>query len=528
MNFKKYMMLGGVVLTLGMTSCVGDLDLEPIDPSLTYADPNSPVFVSNAFAQCYANLAYCSTIGPGDSNIKTDDAGMAVYNRLIFAMNEFPTDEAFWIWYKDGYQELVPLTVSATNPQIEMCFSRLYQHIAVCNSFLATTEGSSVEGLAQMRDEVRALRAMSYYWVCDIFGNSVFTTDNPLGQEAPQYTRKQIYAWLEAELRDLVDNGNLAATPVYGRVGKDGAEALLARLYLNAEVYTDGEVSGWADCLTRCNNIINRHKGSGYENSGLANHYLNLFAGNNDMYMPGGSKPGENEILWGVPFDAVNGQSYGGTTFLIAGALSAGDLGSNASWSCLTAKKELSERFLAEPQDVRCSLWKTDNGIENQGFGEFDKAGYQALKWNNYLATDNGVLDSNVDATAFGNADFAFIRLADVYLMRAECFLHGQGDRSEALEGVNYLRGRAGVSLWTGSDLTADNLLDERSRELYFECTRRSDLIRFGKYVGANQMMWAWKGNAIAGSSIQEFRKLMPIPANILAAQPSLVQNPGY
>jgi len=530
MNIKKYMMLGGMALTLGMTSsCVGDLDLEPIDPTQTYAQVNDPVFVGNSFAQCYANLAYASTMEPGQSNISAPDAGMSVYTRLLFTINEMSADEAFWIWEDNGLREINTNTVSASNRQVEMCYSRLYQHVAVCNAFLSVTEESSVDGIAQMRDEVRALRALTYYWICDIFGNSPFTVSEPDGEEAPQYTRRQLYDWLEGELTSLVDNSNLSDNPVYGRVGRDGVEALLARLYLNAEVYTDGAVSAWDKCLTRCNNIINRHKGTGFKSSGLAEHYLNIFAGNNDLYMPGGDKKGENEILWGVPFDAETGQSYGGSTFLIAGALSAGDLGSTASWSCLAARKELSDRFAEEPQDVRWSLWVRDGRTpENQDFLDFAVAGYQCLKWSNFLATDNGVLDRNVNATAYGSADVPLIRLADVYLMRAECYLHGQGNASDALEGVNFLRERAGVSKWTIGQLTADMLLDERSRELYFECTRRSDLIRFGKYVGPTQSLWMWKGNSKNGSTIQEFRKLMPIPTNILAAQPSLVQNKGY
>ena len=136
--------------------------------------------------------------------------------------------------------------------------------------------------------------------------------------------------------------------------------------------------------------------------------------------------------------------------------------------------------------------------------------------------------DAYLDRCETSINNVAKFRLADVYLMRAECFLHGQGDRVSALEGVNYLRERAGVSKWVGSELNAENLLDERSRELYFEMTRRTDLIRFGKYVGPAQATWAWKGNSLDGGTISERYRLMPIPTNILAAQPEFKQNPGY
>lgn len=532
MNIKKYMILGGVGLAMGLSSvsCVGDLDLEPIDPTKIFADPADPEFVGNAFAECYAIMGFAGTAGPGDANLSVPDAGASVYNRVIFEMQEFPTDEVFWIWEDNGLRDMNINNYSASNKQIEICYSRLYQHIAICNSFLSVTEDNAADPeIAVMRDEVRTLRAMSYYWVVDIFGNGGFTIGAPDGTEPVQTPRAEIAAWLETELIDLVENSNLKDVPAYGRVGKDAAEALLARLYLNYEVYAG--TGKWAECLRRCNNIINRHKGGGFRNSGLAEHFLYLFCRNNSEYMPGGGNAQENEILWGQPYDADKMQSYGGTTWLIAAPLSEGDLGSQASWSCMTARKQLSERFLEEPNDVRWSLWKTDaqgRGIENEAFLDFSIAGYQALKWNGLTKAIGGAWSETVTSTTFASTDLAWIRLSDIYLMRAECWLNGVGDPTEALEGVNLVRARAGVSEWQLGQLTADNLLEERSRELYYEMTRRTDLIRFGKYVGPAQAVWSWKGNAPGGSRINDRYALMPIPTNILAAQPDFKQNPGF
>lgn len=527
MNIKKYLMLGGAALILGSatSSCIGDLDLEPIDPSQIFADPSSPEFVSRSFAECYALMGLCGNSDPGSSNLTVPDAGASVYTRLIFEMEEFPTDEAFWVWEDNGLRDMCTTNFSADNKQVEIAYGRFFQHIAVCNDFLANTDGATDEATVRMRDEVRALRAMTYFWVCDIFGNATFTLAKPDGSiQPPQLARAELYAWLVGELNDLLTNGHLADTPVYGRVGKDGVEALLARVYLNAEVYTDGAVSAWDKCLTHCNNIITRHKGTGFMGSGLANHYLYLFSRENEQYMPGGGNTAENEILWGVPFDEDKMQSYGGTTFLLAGALGSGMYGSQASWSCLTAREPLSNRF--EGGDLRTQLWLKGNGIENQAFLDFSIAGYQPLKWTNLTPDGNGGFSSTVKASTFCSADLAMIRLADVYLMRAECFLHGQGNLTDALEGINFLRLRAGVAPWDEFD--EESLLDERSRELYFEMTRRSDLIRFGKYVGNGQSIWAWKGNARNGQRIDRRYLLMPIPTNILSAQPSFKQNPGY
>ena len=128
----------------------------------------------------------------------------------------------------------------------------------------------------------------------------------------------------------------------------------------------------------------------------------------------------------------------------------------------------------------------------------------------------------------FANTDLAWIRLSDIYLMRAECYLHGHGDATEALEGVNFVRERAGVTPWQIGQLTLDNLLAERCRELYWELTRRSDLVRFGRFTGPNQKLWSWKGNALEGNNIDSRYDLMPIPVNVIAASPDFKQNKGY
>ena len=128
----------------------------------------------------------------------------------------------------------------------------------------------------------------------------------------------------------------------------------------------------------------------------------------------------------------------------------------------------------------------------------------------------------------FASTDFPIIRLADVYLMAAECSLRGAGDQAQGLEYVNYVRSRAGVTAWAAVNFNLDNLLDERSRELYWENTRRTDLVRFGKFTG-NTYNWAWKNNTRNGSSIPDYMNLFPLPSDVIATYgSSMKQNPGY
>lgn len=553
MNFKKYMLLGGVALAFGFTSCVGDLDLEPNDPNLL--SPSSSELLLREAMECYQIMATSGQEGPGSSIISGLDNGRGQYTRALFMMNEFPTDEVIWIWKDDGIYDLVTNTYDATNGNIYGTYSRLFAHIAVCNQFLGESKGNTDPTIIQLVDEVRALRAMSYYWMIDIFGKSSFVTED-INVDAPkQVSRAELYAWLEAELKDLVDNSHLAAKPVYGRVGKDGAEALLARLYLNAGVYT-GQPA-WDKCAVRCQNIIDRHQSGGYNNSGLAKEYLYLFARDNDAYMPGGSNAAENEILWGIPFDQDRLQSYGGTMFLINGALadeggmSGLAFGCSNVWKCMKATQQFSEKFTGA--DNRWSLWvrgkltwtdtegkeqEKEYKITNDEYGQWGD-GYVCIKWTGLERGDDyfppynttnprNIFKSQITSSQFTSTDLALLRLADVYLMYAECAMNGGADKTRGLKYANYVRGRAGVSLWDAQDLTPQNLLDERCRELYWELTRRSDLVRFGVFTGANQYKWAWKGNDLAGNNIDERYNVMPIPVNVIAASPEFTQNKGY
>lgn len=557
MKINKFLTFGIAMMGLVATSCVGDLDLEPIDPNLE--SPSSATLLYNEAMECYQIMATSGNDGPASSIISGLDNGRGQYTRAIFMMNEFPTDEVIWIWKDDGIYDLVTNTFDATNGNIYGTYSRLFAHIAVCNQFITDAEGNSDPEIQALRDEVRTLRAMSYYWMIDIFGKSSFTTSAPDGSAPGQVSREELYSWLEKELIDLADNSKLKeklTANEYGRVGKDAAEALLARLYLNAGVYTG--TPAWDKCAVRCENIINRHKGGGFKGSGLVNEYLHLFCRDAKDYMPGGKETDQNEILWGIPFDSDRLQSYGGTTFLIAsavaneGGVSGLDYGCSSVWKCTKAVKEFSERFT--DNDKRWSLWvrgnveyKNTNGetetkeykITNDEYGQWGD-GYLCIKWtglsrgNDFFPPHHpnnpcgNIFSSNVTSTAFGGTDLALIRLADVYLMYSEAALNGGGDMVKGLEYVNLIRSRAGVSEWDSGSYTPENLLDERCRELYWEMTRRSDLVRFGKFTGTNQLIWSWKGNDLNGNAIANRYDIMPIPANVLASQPDFEQNTGY
>lgn len=420
-----------------------------------------------------------------------------------------------------------------------------------------------------MRAQARVLRAYSYYNMIDLFGQSSFITEEAeVGAEPVQASRLEVFNFIETELKEIVDQKLISENPVYGRVGLDGAEALLARLYLNAEVYSG--TPRWADCQARCENIIRRHQGGGFvaadgTATGLAKEYLYLFCEDNKQYMPGGSNKAENEILFGIAFDQDMTQSYGGPTFIVAGTITNSAMcprqnyGCSGEWSCIKGIKQMAERFYGLPNDKRDDLWirgtypDEDYSDEFLGFtGAWGTTGGNVIiKFTgntiakNPAAVDyskpltlfdgqydaNGVWQPNYDATAFMSTDQPIIRLADIYLMYTECYINGGvGDRQQALNYINYVRERAGSPAFNPAELTKKNLMDERSRELYLESVRRTDLIRNGMFVGPQQTVWQVKGNInnMEGTRIDDKYALFPIPNAVLNSQPDFKQNPGY
>jgi hypothetical protein len=153
--------------------------------------------------------------------------------------------------------------------------------------------------------------------------------------------------------------------------------------------------------------------------------------------------------------------------------------------------------------------------------------GYAVRKFRNVTST--GQPGKNAD---FPDTDFPMFRLGDVYLMAAEAVLRGAdgGNKDVAVQYFNKVRERAFTGTsgnYTAANLTLDVLLDERARELYWECHRRTDLVRFGQLTNGTYQ-WAWKGGVKEGKATESFRNIYPIPSNDLGVNTNLVQNPGY
>lgn len=524
---NKYISIGAIVAVVAMYSCVNDLDVTPIDPDVTTSATvyNSHESYKQVLAKLYGGLSLTGQKGPdGDPDILGLDEGASNYIRAYWYLQELPTEMALWIWNDPGLPELQTNTWSSSNEVVLGMYSRLYYQIALANEFIRESAGSklSERGLSATQKtevemfaaEARFLRALSYYHALDLFGSVPFVTENDgVGAYLPkQISKPDLFSYIETELKDIE---NKLAEPLqneYARVDKAAAWLLLARLYLNAEVYTGQKM--YTQAITYSKLAIN----SGYQ---LDSTYANLFLADN--YLAKG-------IILPAVADGLKAQTWGGITMIACSAWSkdmgAADYGIDG-WGGNRARKQLIDKF-TDPTgatDKRAMFYNTGHTVTTDEITEFTN-GYAVVKYKNI--TSQGILGSN---NKHMDIDFPLLRVADAYLIFAEAVLRG-GDgatRDEALTFVNKLRERAfGNNSGNINDagLTLDFLLDERAREFYWEGYRRTDLVRFGKFT-SGQYLWEWKGGIYQGMELPAHLNHYPIPASDITANPNLKQD-GY
>ncbi|MGD2071018.1 MAG: RagB/SusD family nutrient uptake outer membrane protein, partial [Gemmatimonadota bacterium] len=370
--------------------------------------------------------------------------------------------------------------------------------------------------IPQYRAEVRFLRALSYWHGLDLFGNiPLVTEDYEAGSPPPeQATRAEIFNFVESELLEIRSQLPSVGAAEYGRADQGTVAMLLAKLYLNAEVYGMGDRS--ADAMTEAATVI----------SGpymLDDNYQDMFLADNNT---------SPELIFAVPFDGQHTQTWGGMTYIlhaaVGGTMNAGDYGLDGGWYGLRVTQQAVDLFEggADSPDGRAMFYTNGQDLVVDELGRFED-GYTLPKYRN--VTSSGQAGSRAD---FPDTDFPMFRLGDAYLMFAEACLRTGGGACEAtaLGYVNALRERAygdDSGDITAGELDLDFVLDERGRELIWEGHRRQDLIRFGRFTGGDYL-WAFKGGTPAGTSIPDYRALFPIPATELLSNPNLTQNPGY
>ncbi|WP_407556607.1 RagB/SusD family nutrient uptake outer membrane protein [Winogradskyella sp. 4-2091] len=516
---KRFLILLSIA-TFGIyTSCTDDLNTEPIVEltleELLASDPNA---VEGLVARLYASYALTGPSGPGSSDIVSPDAGEGAFLRAIVNLQDFTADGMKNRWGDDGLDQLTTTSNwDRNNKFFRLFYDRAYYTIPQCNNFLQALDVADFPNEENIVAETRFLRALAYYNIIDVFGKGVLATEVNFGQSEPlpEATRLELFNYTESEL--LAIEPVITTTSSYGRANKFVVDMLLAKLYINAEVYTG--TPRWDDAATYVNKIINE---GGYS---LDSNFVRIFSSDNN------SSP---EIIFPLLAESLTSQSYGNTTYIVNGSLSADTMplaqfGASGGWTGHRTTKAWYGLFgnsaadLGSSSDVRASLfWTTGHNYEMNDYREWTD-GFPSTKFRNTASDGSG------NPVEFSSTDFPFYRLSDVYLMYAELALRGAAGTSmtDALTYVNNVRTRSNADAIGMSDLTLDFIIDERARELNLEGMRRSDLIRFNKFTGGSYI-WPWKGGTAGGTSISDDYKLFPIPATALQANPNLTQNPGY
>jgi hypothetical protein len=521
------MLVLSVVTILSMTSCTKELDKIEIDEDIY----SSEVFYQDEasykqfLAKLYAGLAVSGQQGPaGNSDIAGIDEGFGQYLRAYWVMNEITTDEAIIAWADGNLPSLNNHTWASNNEFIYAMFSRCMYQVSLCNEFLRQTTNDKLNSrnvssatraqIVNYRAEARFLRAFSYWHLMDMFGNVPFTTENDtVGFSFPQQqSRAFIFDFIVSELNSIDADLLASGANEFGRVDKIAGKMLLAKVYLNAQVYINQ--NKFAEASAALTPVL-----SSTYSINTSSSYGKVFMADND------SNGSQSEMIFPIRYSGLNTQTYGGTTFIthaaVGGSMNPSNFGINGGWFGLRTRPEFVAKFAGDPRGM---FYTTGQSLSIGNVGNFGD-GYAVQKYKNIKST--GGAGSDVSGN-FVDIDFPVFRLADAYLMYAELAARGQGSTSQAATYVNTLRTRAGGSATVvAGDINLDFVLDERGRELYWEGHRRQDLIRFGKYTGG-VYNWQWKGGVQAGTSIDDKFKIFPIPATAIGANPTLQQNPGY
>ena len=521
-------------------SCHDDLDQLPIDPdSFTeenvFADINT---AKGALAKLYSSLALTGQQGPaGQPDISGIDEGFSQYSRMLYNLNELTTDHAVVGWGDPGLPDLHNMSWSSSNDFTEALYSRLAQEVSFCNSFIANAANLTDAEAATFIAEARFLRAFAYYNLIDLYANVPLTTI--VSVELPQQsTREELFNFVESELIAIGTLLKESGSNEYGRVDKVAAWALLSRLYLNANSWIGQDK--YSECITYSTQVMN----SSYtinttDANGNGSAYDELFLADNN------TNGAQNEFIFALNFDGLQSQTYGGTTFLvhasIGGDMDAANFGVNGGWAGLRTTKSFVDKFSSSITGTdgdgfpinwsdKRAMFHTDGQNYNiNTISNTFEDGYAVAKFKNINSDGSAGNDSGGD---FVDSDLPLIRLAEIYLNYAEASVRGGigGDTNIATTKINELRSRAygdNSGAITVADLTLEFILDERSRELYWEGTRRTDLVRFNQFT-TGTYLWPFKGGSSTGVGVDTYRNIFPLPANILTINPNLTQNTGY
>lgn len=535
----RFLALSVLALSLSLTSCLDETPKDQIPETEIYDSANS-LYV-NAVASLY------NYIGAHE-----EGEGLQGTCRGIYDYNTLTTDEAIipirgGNWYDGGlWKNMYDHTWTATDTDLYNVWKYLYKVIVLSTKSLETIEKHKALLTEQQRvdysAEVRAVRAMYYYYAMDMFGRiPILQSSTQKTADIRQSNRSDVFWYVVKELQDVApllanEHSNLQGN-YYGRVTRPVAWFLLAKLSLNAEVYTDDDwtdssrpdgktimfdiegnkKNAWQTCVHYCDLIT----AAGYT---LEADYTKNFAVHNE---------GSTENIFTIPLDKIlylNEFHYlfRSRHYAHGGAYS----GASENGTCATLHTMAVNGFGTETPDARLDMNFYTGKVEVDGkYVTLDDgtpleykplAVEKNLTASPYLETAGARMKKyEVDRTAYSdgrmpNNDIVLYRYADVLLMKSEAKVRN-GESGD--EEMNAVRSRVGMPSLSA---TLDNILNERLLELVWEGWRRQDMIRFGTYCKQYDI------HTPSEADKKGYTTVFPIPEKARELNPNLKQNPGY
>ena len=523
-----------------LTACVGDLNTIPLNET----DVTSETAYGadeEGYVQGLTKI-YFQLVSNNTQDLQVADGGASEFIRAFWSTQEVTADAAKCAWGDAWVNDLNNCTWKGDvlNDAVYAVYVRTLQGITYVNEYLRQTSNENLDlrgcsdavkaKVQEYRAEARFLRAYFYWAAMDTFGQVPFSTESTQfggGYNPPQKPAAEIFDFIVSELKDLASDGSAmpAAQSNYPRADKGSVLGLLARVYLNAEVYTGTAM--WAEAKATCEKIYSL----GYA---LAPTHAELFRGDN-----GENPDAKKEMLFAASYNAEHTQSYGGTTYLTLSTLSGDDgainiTGINGGWAGNRVPDHYVQTYFAPTAadftigeytiaDKRGQYFYIKGRSQSmEGNLNTFLNGWSCIKFNNVPHDVDPVDYAATAATKnFSDIDWPLIRLGEIHLIYAEACMHAGGDASAQ---VKALAERAGVA--APATIDADFLMAERARELMWEAHRRTDLIRFGKWISGYN--WTYKGGNFGGQDLPEHFNVFPVPSTELATNLDLQQNPGY
>ena len=424
------------------------------------------------------------------------------------------------LWWDNGvWVDLHRHNFSPTLDNTNTAWSFIFEGVSLCNQIIYQLQESKVdfETKPNLMAEVKVLRAWFYLNAVDLFGNVPLSTDFANTELPKQSTRKEVFDFVESEIKANVDLLDKAPTSQnYGRATQAMAYTILAKLYINAKEWTGTAM--WQETIDACDKVI------GFGTLSLEPDYFDNFTVNNQ---------GSSENIFVILYDNVYTSKEWDSTLkfhqytlhtLSQQTFNIVDF----CWDGFCATEDFYNSF--SDNDKRKKMWLVGPQYSATGqplmLSSTRQLNYRPKVKSLYNPQDPALLDDGARFAKYEfesglsgsmSNDYVVYRYADILMMKGEALVR-LGKADEALPFFNTVRERAGLSDYKSSDLTLSEILAERGREFAWEGLRRQDLIRFGKWNDA----WFEK------SADSEHTKLFPIPYWALDTNPNLVQNPEY